>query len=69
MIQLSFREVGLLITAERYVKFAAQIIATQAIVTMAVQIQEQHRTTQRILTLIEFSTELIVLLCRVILRP
>ncbi len=34
---------------------------------MAIQIQEQHRATQRILTLVEFSTELIVLLCRVIL--
>nr|VUD34897.1 Uncharacterised protein [Raoultella sp. NCTC 9187] len=68
MIQFSFGEVGLLIAAKRHVELTAQVVATQSVVAMAIQIQEQHRTTKRVLALIEFSPELVVSLRHVILR-
>ena len=68
MIELSLGEIGLLIAAKRHIELAAQIVATQAVVTVTVQIQEQHRATQRVLALIELITVLVVALSDVIFR-
>ena len=38
VIQLCFREIGFFVAAERHVKLTAQIVTTQAVVTVAVQI-------------------------------
>jgi outer membrane protein assembly complex protein YaeT len=56
------------IAAKGHVKFAAQIISAQAVVAVAVEIKEQQRTTERILTLIKLSTELVVNVRVVMLR-
>ena len=61
-------EIGLFITAKRHIELAAQIVAAQAIVAVTVQIQEQHRATQRILALVKFITIQVVALSDVIFR-
>ncbi len=42
-VELFFREVRFLVAAERYVELAAQVIAAQAVIAVAVQVQEQQR--------------------------
>ena len=68
VIELSLGEIGLFVAAKRHVELAAQVVAAQAVVAMTIQIQEQHRATQGILTLVEFITVLVVALCGVIFR-
>ena len=60
VIQLVLREVRALIAAKRHVEFPTQIIPAQAVVTMAVEIEEQQRPTERILALVKLSAQLVV---------
>lgn len=65
MIQLCFREIGFLVTTKRYVKFSAQIVTTQTVVSIPVQVQEQHRTPKRIPAFVELFTKLVVNLSQI----
>ena len=68
VVQLVLREIRALIATKRHVKFPAQVIAAQAVVTMTVEIEEQQRSAERILALIKLSAELLVNVRVIILR-
>ena len=68
VVQLILREVRTLVATKRHVKFTAQIIPAQAVVAMAVEVEEQQCATERILALIKLSAELIVNVRMVVLR-
>ena len=60
VIKLVLWEIRALVATKRHVKFPAQVIPAQAVVTMTIKIEEQQGSAERILTLVKLRAELVV---------
>ena len=60
VIKLVLWEIRALVATKRHVKFPAQVIPAQAVVTMPVEIEEQQGSAERILALVKLRAELVV---------